>query len=182
MDARKECSWTSTSTVTVFILWCAPTRTLRLLGVRLSPGTPVGLGRFSLKLLRITLPHSVTPVGMAAIITYCIVAVGARFFLQIASNNNYRFHFRAVQSRQLAQLLPVAVSITKLLMGLGKTSSVVVACYGRAASAGLALSSRATGTTTHGPAVVRCVVHRPWRDRPEQALWTRIIPKLCVTS
>lgn len=34
-------------------------------------------------------------------------------------------------------------------MGLGKTSSVVVACYGRAASsAGSALSSRATGTTT----------------------------------
>lgn len=41
----------------------------------------------------------------------------------------------------------MAVSITKLLMGLGKTSSVVVACYG-AASAGSSLSSRATGTTT----------------------------------
>jgi hypothetical protein len=119
----------------------------------------VGLGRFSLKLLRITLPHSVTPVGMAAIITYCIVAVGARFFLQIASNNNYRFHFRAVQSRQLAQLLPVAVSITKLLMGLGKTSSVVVACYRRAASAGLALSSRATGTTTQP--LARTCARRP---------------------
>jgi|SRR6267154_2979008 len=122
------------------------------------------------------------PIGMAAIIQNW--PGGARFFLQIASNNN--FHSGPLRNCFIPSV-PFHGS-ANTVSARTHSLSIVYSSYCNGArynqlSDGLLLrpccqcgvdSDVVVVHDNRSSAGCQCVVHRPWRDRPEQAPWTRV--------